>query len=110
MERAAPASTASRAGTAPPVVPRLAGGDLFGRHTRSYAAEHSGQQVTILQAGCTTAEDLDADALRRAGAQLNVSMIDEDSEVTRAAVASHQDMSGGHPRRPAHGAAVAAGL
>jgi hypothetical protein len=93
MERAAPASTASRAGTAPPVVPRLAGGDLFGRHTRSYAAEHSGQQVTILQAGCTTAEDLGVDALRRAGAQLNVSMIDEDSEVTRAAVASHQDMA-----------------
>ncbi len=92
-ERAAPASTASRAGTSAPVVPRLAGGDLFGRHTRSYAAEHSGQQVTILQAGCTTAEDLGVDALRRAGAQLNVSMIDEDSEVTRAAVACHQDMT-----------------
>jgi SAM-dependent methyltransferase len=74
-------------------VPRLAGGDLFGRHTRSYAAEQSGEQVTILQAGCTTAEDLGVDALRRAGAQLNVSMIDEDSEVTRAAVACHQDMA-----------------
>jgi hypothetical protein len=75
------------------VVPRLAGGDLFGRHTRSYAAENSGQQITILQAGCTTAEDLDADPLRAAGARLSVSMIDEDNEVTRAAVAHHRSMS-----------------
>jgi SAM-dependent methyltransferase len=76
------------------VAPRLAGGDLFARHTRSYAAENSGQQITILQAGCTTTEDLGADALRRAGARLTVSMIDEDSQVTRAAVARHQSMAG----------------
>ena len=75
------------------MVPRLARGDLFGRHTRSYAAENSGQQITILQAGCTTAEDLDADPLRAAGARLSVSMIDEDNEVTRAAVAHHASMS-----------------
>jgi hypothetical protein len=75
------------------VVPRLARGDLFGRHTRSYAAENSGQQITILHAGCTTAEDLDVEPLRAAGARLSVSMIDEDSEVTRAAVAHHQSMS-----------------
>jgi hypothetical protein len=67
-------------------------GDLFGRHTRTYAAENSGQQITILQAGCTTAEDLGADALRAAGAQLSVSMIDADSEVTRATVAQHQSL------------------
>ena len=80
------------AGSAVPAapVPRLAGGDLFGRHARSYAAENSGQQITILYAGCTTAEDLGADALRAAGAKLSVSMVDEDSEVTRAAVAHHQ--------------------
>jgi hypothetical protein len=83
------------AGTAIPAtpVPRLARGDLFGRHTRSYAAENSGQQITILQAGCTTAEDLGADALRAAGARLSVSMIDEDSEVTRAAVARHRHLA-----------------
>jgi hypothetical protein len=75
------------------VVPRLARGELFGRHTRSYAAENSGQLITILQAGCTTAEDLDADPLRAAGARLSVSMIDEDNEVTRAAVAHHRSMS-----------------
>jgi len=75
------------------MVPRLAGGDLFGRHTRSYAAENSGQQITILQAGCTTAEDLGTDALRAAGARLNVGMIDERTEVTRAAVARHPGMS-----------------
>jgi len=73
-------------------VPRLARGDLFSRHTRSYAAEHSGEQVTILHAGCTTAEDLGVAALRAAGAQLSVSMIDDDSEVTRAAVARHHEL------------------
>lgn len=87
-----PGGAAGRTGTAPAVVPRLAGGELFGRHTRSYAAEHSGQQITIMQAGCTTAEDLDVDPLRAAGARLSVSMIDEDNEVTRAAKAYHQDM------------------
>lgn len=66
--------------------------DLFGRHIRSYAAENSGQRIAILQAGCTTAEDLNTDALRAAGARLAVSMIDEDSEVTRAAVAQDQSM------------------
>jgi SAM-dependent methyltransferase len=74
-------------------VPRLARGDLFGRHTRSYAAENSGQQITILHAGCTTAEDLGLDALRAAGAKLSVSMVDEDGEVTRAAVAQHQHLA-----------------
>jgi len=87
--RTAPASAAGRPMPPAAVVPRLAGGDLFGRHTRSYAAENSGQQITILQAGCTTAEDLGVDPLRAAGARLSVSMIDEDNEVTRAAVAHH---------------------
>jgi len=71
-------------------LPRLAGGDLFARHARSYAAENSGQQITMLYAGCTTAEDLGVAALRAAGARLSVSMVDEDSEITRAAVAQHQ--------------------
>jgi hypothetical protein len=91
---AAIGGTAGRTETAPAVVRRLAGGDLFARHTRSYAAEHSGQQITILEAGCTTAEDLGTGPLRAAGALLSVSMIDEDNEVTRAAVAHHQDMRG----------------
>jgi hypothetical protein len=75
------------------VVPRLARGDLFGRHTRSYAAENSGQQIAILHAGCTTAEDLGVDALRAAGARLNVSMIDDGTDVARAAVAKHPHMA-----------------
>jgi hypothetical protein len=81
------------AGGGPPASARRAAGDLFGSHTRSYAAENSGQQITILQAGCTTAEDLGASALRAAASRLSVSMIDEDSEVTRAAVAQDQSMS-----------------
>jgi hypothetical protein len=94
MDHAARAGAADRTGTAPAVVPRLAGGELFGRHVRSYAAENSGQQITILQAGCTTAEDLGVDPLRAAGARLSVSMVDEDNEVTRVAVAHHPDMHG----------------
>ena len=75
-------------------MPRLARGDLFGRHTRSYAAENSGQQIAILYAGCTTAEDLGVDALLAAGARLSISLIDEDTEVTRAALAQHQHLTG----------------
>jgi SAM-dependent methyltransferase len=93
LNRAGPSGAAGRTGTLPAVVPRLAGGDLFGRHTRSYAAENSGQQIAILHAGCTTAEDLGADPLRAAGARLSVSLIDEDNEVTRAAVGQHPNMS-----------------
>jgi SAM-dependent methyltransferase len=74
-------------------VPRLARGELFGRHTRSYAAENSGQPITILHAGCTTAEDLGVDALRAAGATVSIAMVDEDGEVTRAAVAQHQHLA-----------------
>ena len=74
--------------------PRLARDDLFGRHLRSYAAEHSGQQIAILQAGCTTAEDLGVTALSAAGARLSISMIDEDNAVTRAAIAQHQHLAG----------------
>jgi hypothetical protein len=90
-EPAAGAAPAARAAPAA-VVPRLARGDLFGRHTRSYAAESTGQEITILQAGCTTAEDLGTDALRAAGARLTVGMIDEDTAVTHAAVARHKSM------------------
>jgi len=93
---AAPAadSTAGTA-TAGPGAPaaRPAGSELFARLTRSYVAANSGQQVTILNAGCTTAEDLSTDALTAAGARLSISMIDEDSPVTRAAVAQHQGLS-----------------
>jgi SAM-dependent methyltransferase len=92
MDLAAQSGPPGRAAPGP-VVPRLARGDLFGRHTRSYAAENSGQQIAILHAGCTTAEDLDVDALRAAGARLHVSMIDEGTEVTHAAVAKHQNMA-----------------
>jgi SAM-dependent methyltransferase len=81
-----------RAGGGPPAAARRASGDLFGRHTRSYAAENSGQQIAILHAGCTTAEDLGAGALRAAGSLVSVGMIDENSEVTRAAVAQDQSM------------------
>jgi SAM-dependent methyltransferase len=96
---AAPVGTASdTAGAGSAVLagpaPRLARDDLFGRHIRSYAAEHSGQQIAILQAGCTTAEDLGVNALSAAGARLSISMIDEDNEVTRAAIAQHRHLAG----------------
>jgi SAM-dependent methyltransferase len=88
------ASGGAGAGSAAAPAPRLAGDDLFGRHTRSYAAEHSGQQISILQAGFTPGDHLGVAALSAAGARLSLSMIDEDSEVTRAAVAQHQHLAG----------------
>jgi SAM-dependent methyltransferase len=95
----APGGTASGgagAGSAAPPAPapRLARDDLFGRHTRSYAAEHSGQQIAILQAGFTPGDDLGVGALSAAGARLSLSMIDEDNEVTRAAIAQHPHLAG----------------
>ncbi|HEY6276671.1 MAG TPA: methyltransferase domain-containing protein [Streptosporangiaceae bacterium] len=68
--------------------------DLFGRYAHSLVAERSGHPVTILQAGCTTAStDLGVAALRAAGAEIVVTLIDDDQPVTRAAVGQDQSMA-----------------
>ena len=67
------------------------GDDLFARYTRDYVTERFGQQIMILQAGCTTAgTDLEVGSLRAEGADISVSLIDDDQPVTRAAVGIHE--------------------
>jgi len=92
---ASPATTAQAAPGATAAVP--ADGledDLFARYTRDYVTGRDGQQVMILQAGCTTAEtDLDVGVLRDKGADITVSLIDDDQPVTSAALSMHQDLA-----------------
>jgi SAM-dependent methyltransferase len=66
---------------------------LFDRYTRDYVTGHDGQ-ITILQAGCTTADgDLGVSALRGAGADIAVSLIDDDQAVTCAAVSGDESLA-----------------
>ncbi len=67
--------------------------ELFSWHAKAYAAGRPGQQLTILNAGCTTAAVLDHSRLSADGASVSVSMIDDDQPVTRAAVAGHPSWS-----------------
>ena len=68
---------------------------LFARYTRDYVTGHDGHQITILQAGCTTADgDLGVSVLREAGADIAVSLIDDDQPVTRAALAADGSLAG----------------
>jgi SAM-dependent methyltransferase len=68
--------------------------DLFARYTRSLVAERSGRPVAILQAGCTTARtDLGVPVLRAAGAEIAVTLVDDDQPVTRAAAGQDESMA-----------------
>src|SRR5215472_1806360 len=67
---------------------------LFARYTREYITGRDGQQVTILEAGCTTADDdLGVGELRGAGADIVVSLIDDDRPVTSAALGADQNLA-----------------
>ena len=71
-----------------------ADGDLFARYTRSLVAERSGRPVAILQAGCTTAgTGLGIAGLRAAGAEIVVTLVDDDQPVTRAAAGQDENMA-----------------
>jgi len=68
--------------------------DLFVRYTRSYVTGRAGQQVMILQAGCTTAGgDLGLGELRAKGADVAVSLIDDDEPVTSEALGMHESLT-----------------
>jgi hypothetical protein len=68
---------------------------LFARYIRDYVTGHDGHQTMILQAGCTTADgDLGVGVLRAAGADIAVSLIDDDQPVTRAALGMDGSMAG----------------
>ncbi|HSS90955.1 MAG TPA: class I SAM-dependent methyltransferase [Streptosporangiaceae bacterium] len=90
-EAGATEAAAMEAAAAPDRAPRPAPAEtgLFARYTRDYVTGHDGHQITILQAGCTTADgDLGVSVLREAGADIAVSLIDDDQPVTRAALAA----------------------
>ncbi len=90
---AAAEEAAAAPNRAPPSAPAEVG--LFTRYTRDYVTGHDGHQITILQAGCTTADgDLGAGVLREAGADIAVSLIDDDQPVTRAALAADESLAG----------------
>jgi SAM-dependent methyltransferase len=94
--RPAAAQASPAAQVAHPASPGEAqpGDDLFARYTRGLVAERAGQPVEILQAGCTTAgTDLGVAALRAAGAEIVVTLIDDDQPVTRAAAAADESMA-----------------
>ena len=81
---AVPATAATPAADSRPVAAPDAG--LFARYTRDYVAGRDGQ-VMILEAGCTTADDdLGVAGLRETGADIVVSLIDDDQPVTSAAL------------------------
>jgi SAM-dependent methyltransferase len=89
--------TAAMEAAAPDRAPRPAPAEtgLFARYTRDYVTGHDGHQITILQAGCTTADgDLGVSVLRDAGADIAVSLIDDDQPVTRAALAADGSLAG----------------
>jgi SAM-dependent methyltransferase len=68
---------------------------LFARYTRDYVTGHDGHQITILQAGCTTTDgDLGVGALRATGADIAVSLIDDEQPVTSAALGMDQSLAG----------------
>jgi SAM-dependent methyltransferase len=90
------AASSSPAAAARPASPDggRADDDLFARYTRSLAAERSGHPVTILQAGCTTAgTDLGVAAFRAAGAEIVVTLIDDDQPVTRSAAGQDESLA-----------------
>jgi hypothetical protein len=96
-EAGATEAAAMEAAAAPDRAPRPAPAEtgLFARYTRDYVTGHDGHQITILQAGCTTADgDLGVSVLRESGADIAVSLIDDDQPVTRAALAADGSLAG----------------
>jgi SAM-dependent methyltransferase len=88
-----PAAAVAPAGQAAANAPRAADSDLFVRHTRAYVADSLGQRISILNAGCATATELGTEALRAEGADVTVSLIEEDGPATRATVARDASLS-----------------
>ena len=94
---AAADTAATEAAPAPARAPQPAPADagLFARYTRDYVTGHDGHQIMILQAGCTTADgDLGVGVLREEGADIVVSLIDDDQPVTRAALGVDESLAG----------------
>jgi hypothetical protein len=96
---AAAPDTAAAAEAAPPPDraprPAPAAAGLFARYTRDYVTGHDGYQTMILQAGCTTVDgDLGVGVLQEAGADIVISLIDDDQPVTSAALGMDESLAG----------------
>ena len=73
----------------------LPGLHLFTQAVLDYAAHQPGRAVAVVQAGCATAGgDLDVEALRASSYTVSLSLVDDDNEITRAAVAARPDLTG----------------
>lgn len=99
VQRGAAATTDVRPGAIlrrrPSVARRDDGSDapLFTRAVLDYAAHRPGQPLSLLQAGCTTAGgEPDVARLRATGSHVAVSLVDDDSLTTRAAVVAHPEL------------------
>jgi hypothetical protein len=70
-------------------------GALFTRAVLDYAAHQPGRAVSVLQAGCATAgRDLDIPAVRASRVVLTLTQVDDDNELTRAAVTGRPELAG----------------
>ena len=82
-----------RAGAVAPIGLARAGGDPFTDFVLGYARQRPGRPIIVLQAGCATAGgELDTAAIRAGGHEVTVSMLDDDSPLTRAAVAARPEL------------------
>jgi SAM-dependent methyltransferase len=76
-----------------PLAPLTSSAGLFTHFAQDLAAQHPGRAVTVLQAGCTTAgAELDLAELRAAGLRLDVSLVDDETAASRAAVAARPEL------------------
>jgi len=76
------------------VRPSDADAGLFTRVVLDYAQQRPGQPLAVLQAGCATAGgEPDLAALRAAGCDLSVSLIEDDHPVARATVTARPDLA-----------------
>jgi SAM-dependent methyltransferase len=71
------------------------GPGLFTRAAAEYAAHQPGRAVCVVQAGCVTAGlDLDLAALRASHCAVTLIQLDDDNEISRAAVATRPELDG----------------
>jgi SAM-dependent methyltransferase len=66
---------------------------LFTQFVQDYAAARPGRAISILQAGCATVgQELDLAALRDRGVEVELSLIDDQSDVTRELIAQRPEL------------------
>jgi hypothetical protein len=67
--------------------------EVFTRFVLDYAAQHPGRAIAVLQAGCATAgAELNLAALSASSYEFDISLLDDDVEPVREAVASRADL------------------